>query len=59
MRASIAVDDATEALAAVQPPPAPGTFEYYASDWQQKFDHWLAGELAELAARKRELERSP
>ena len=58
MSVQIAVDDATETLAAVQPPPAPGTFEYYASERQQEFDQWLAGVQGELAAIKRELERS-
>ncbi len=57
IRTQIITDDAAEVLAA-QPPPAPGTFEYYASERQQEFDHWLAGVQAELAAEKRELERS-
>lgn len=57
IRTQIAVDDATEVLTAQQDPPSPGSFEYYLSDWQQKFDHWLAGEMAGLAAKKRELER--
>lgn len=55
MSVQIAVEDATETLAAVQPPPAPGTFEYYASDWQSRFDHWLAGQTAELTATRQKL----
>ncbi len=50
MRATIALDDATEVLAATPPQPAPSdAWEYRLAEWMAGRDRWLAGQRAETA----------
>jgi hypothetical protein len=47
---AIALDDATEVLEAVSPPPPPsGTWEYRLAEWMSEQDQWLARTRTEVA----------